>query len=68
MPLADPAGISTNSLIFEVNNLAANQTRILKYQMIVGAGVSFGTYENRATAISNLGGTLSNTAGFEVDD
>jgi uncharacterized repeat protein (TIGR01451 family) len=44
----NPAG-STN-LLFDIGTVAAQETRILKYQLIVGSGVSQGNYENRAWA------------------
>lgn len=42
--IADPTG--TRDLLFSVGSIAAGETRTLKYQLVVGTGVSFGTYTN----------------------
>ncbi|MCK4909237.1 MAG: DUF11 domain-containing protein, partial [Planctomycetes bacterium] len=43
---ANPTGDST--LTFNIGTLAVGQTKILSYQLVVGSGVTFGSYENRA--------------------
>ncbi len=56
----DPQG--TSILTFSVGTVPALSKRTLKYQLVVGAGVSFGKYENHAHAKYLDGTTVSNVA------
>jgi uncharacterized repeat protein (TIGR01451 family) len=53
-------------LIFTVGTLTAGQTRTLRYQLIVGSGVTFGKYENSAWARYSDSTVISNVAKEEV--
>jgi uncharacterized repeat protein (TIGR01451 family) len=46
---ADPAGAAT--LAFDVGDFIVGETKILTYQLVVGSGVVFGKYENKAYAV-----------------
>ena len=63
VPISDPTG--TRPLIFNIGTITAGATRTLRYQLVVGSGVSFGKYTNIAQA--KMGGIgISNTAKEEV--
>ena len=57
--IAEPSG--NRPLIFTVGSIAPSITKTLKYQLVVGAGVSTGTYENLAQAKYLNGLVISNT-------
>jgi uncharacterized repeat protein (TIGR01451 family) len=49
----DPAGVDTDMLTFDAGwfgTTATATTKVVSYQLVVGSGVSFGKYENRAYA------------------
>jgi uncharacterized repeat protein (TIGR01451 family) len=49
----DPSGMDTNMLTYDVGWFGITPTattKVLSYQLVVGSGVSFGKYENRAYA------------------
>lgn len=48
VPIADPSG--RRPLGFDPGVLGVGQTKILKYQLVIGSGVTFGEYFNEATA------------------
>jgi len=60
----DPTGERTKT--FNIGTVSAGETRILKYQLIVGSGVSFGKYENSAVCQFSNGRSISNTASETV--
>ncbi|HLF18138.1 MAG TPA: Ig-like domain-containing protein [Candidatus Omnitrophota bacterium] len=61
VPIADPTG--NRPLVFDIGTVTAGQTRILRYQLVVGAGVTVGDYENVAFAKHSVTGiVLSNVA------
>ncbi|MES9901417.1 MAG: SdrD B-like domain-containing protein [Sedimenticola sp.] len=62
--ISDPTG--NRPLTFTIGTVAAGQTRTLKYQLVVGSGVSFGNYENTAFAKYVDGTAISNTASESV--
>jgi len=66
VPLSDPRG--KRPLKFDVGDLGGNETIIMKYQLVVGAGVVPGSYENEAFA-HYFGNTIriSNIAKETVD-
>ncbi|MBI4712095.1 MAG: DUF11 domain-containing protein [Planctomycetes bacterium] len=51
---------------FSIGSVMANQTRTLKYQLVVGAGVVFGDYPNTAKAAYINGRVISNEAKIKV--
>ncbi|MEK7308957.1 MAG: hypothetical protein AAB089_07790, partial [Nitrospirota bacterium] len=53
-------------LIFNVGTIAAGQARVLRYQLVVGSGVTFGKYENTAYARYADGTVISNIAKEDV--
>lgn len=58
---ADPTG--TRPLIFSIGTVEAGKSYILKYQLVVGSGVSFGKYDNIAFArYAVLNSRISNSA------
>ena len=61
---ADPTG--NRPLTFNIGTVSANSTSTLKYQLVVGSGVTFGNYENTAFAKYSDGTTISNTASETV--
>lgn len=58
--ISDPTG--NRPLTFNIGTIAANTTRTLKYQLVVGSGVTFGNYENSCVAKYADGTKISNTA------
>ncbi|MDP2930347.1 MAG: SdrD B-like domain-containing protein [bacterium] len=58
--ISDPTG--DRPLTFNIGTVTAGQTRTLKYQLVVGSGVSFGNYENTAFAKYSDGTVISNNA------
>ncbi|MBN2483059.1 MAG: DUF11 domain-containing protein [Candidatus Omnitrophica bacterium] len=60
VPISDPQG--ARPLSFHIGQVNNGETRILKYQLIVGSGVTFGDYENRAHADYADGTVISNYA------
>jgi uncharacterized repeat protein (TIGR03803 family) len=62
--IADPTG--NRRLTFNLGTIAANTTKTLKYQLVVGSGVSFGNYENVVWAKYSNGDAISNTASETV--
>lgn len=59
-PIVNPSG--NRPLDFSISSIGAGQTRTLKYQLVVGSGVTVGKYENVAVAKYSTGQTISNTA------
>ncbi len=51
---------------FNIGTIKAGQKRILKYQLIIGSGVTFSKYENSAWATYSNGTRISNVAAEEV--
>jgi uncharacterized repeat protein (TIGR01451 family) len=62
--ISDPEG--DRPIIFSIGTVKPEQTRILKYQLIVGSGVSFSKYENSVWANYSNGTIISNVAHEEV--
>ena len=62
--IPDPTG--NRPLTFNIGTVTAGQTRTLKYQLIVGSGVSFGNYENTAFAKYSDGTVISNNTSETV--
>jgi hypothetical protein len=60
VPIANPVG--QRPLDFTIGTVPANSTKTLKYQLVVGAGVTVGTYENSAVAQYTDGTAISNRA------
>ncbi|MEK7227141.1 MAG: hypothetical protein AAB221_15860, partial [Bacteroidota bacterium] len=58
--IPDPTG--NRPLTFNIGTVTAGQTRTLKYQLVVGSGVTFGNYENTAFAKYSDGTVISNNA------
>ena len=58
--ISDPTG--NRPLTFNIGTVTAGQTRTLKYQLVVGSGVTFGNYENTAFAKYSDGTVISNKA------
>jgi uncharacterized repeat protein (TIGR01451 family) len=58
--ISDPTG--NRPLTFNIGTVTAGQTRTLKYQLVVGSGVTFGNYENIAFAKYSDGTVISNNA------
>jgi uncharacterized repeat protein (TIGR01451 family) len=58
--ISDPTG--NRPLTFNIGTVSSGQTRTLKYQLIVGSGVTFGNYENTAFAKYDSGTIISNYA------
>jgi uncharacterized repeat protein (TIGR01451 family) len=58
--ISDPTG--NRPLTFYIGTVSSGQTRTLKYQLIVGSGVTFGNYENKAFAKYASGTIISNYA------
>ena len=59
-PISNPTG--TRPITFDIGTITGGQTRTLKYQLIVGSGVTFGKYENACFAKLANGMVISNTA------
>ncbi|MBP9854740.1 MAG: DUF11 domain-containing protein [Candidatus Omnitrophica bacterium] len=60
VPIENPSG--NRPLVFNIGTVSVGQTRILKYQLVVGTGVVIGDYENMAIAKNVLGIQVSNPA------
>ena len=56
--IADPTG--NRPITFNIGTVSAGTTRTLKYQLVVGSGVTFGNYENSCHAKYSDGTTISN--------
>lgn len=63
-PISDPTG--GRPLTFNIGTVTAGQTRTLKYQLVVGSGVTYGNYENSAWAKYSDGTVISNNAAETV--
>ncbi|MFH0763239.1 MAG: hypothetical protein V1925_05060 [Candidatus Omnitrophota bacterium] len=46
LPIAEPTGAGTKT--FNIGTVPAGSSKTLRYQVVVGSGVTFGNYENRA--------------------
>lgn len=64
LPIGDPDG--ARPITFRIGTIPANGTVVLKYQLVVGSGVTYGKYENRAFAKYSNGFQISNVATEEV--
>ena len=53
-------------ILFNIGTISAGQTMTLRYQLVVGSGVTFGKYENSAWARYADGTRISNVAKEEV--
>ena len=62
--IANPTG--TRPLTFDIGTVSANTTKTLKYQLVVGSGVTLGNYENIAWAKYSDGTIVSNLASETV--
>ncbi|MEK7449630.1 MAG: SdrD B-like domain-containing protein [Planctomycetota bacterium] len=62
--IANPAGGRTR--LFNIGQVAGNSKTILRYQLVVGAGVTFGEYKNLAQAVYGDGFVISNDAQRKV--
>ncbi len=60
VPIADPS--SSRPIVFDIGDFTAGQTKTLKYQLIIGSGVTPGEYENKAYAQYADGTYLSNVS------
>lgn len=60
VPIANPTG--NRPLTFNIGDIGPQTTKYLKYQLVVGTGVTVGNYENRAHAKFVDGTTISNQA------
>jgi len=60
----EPSG--TRELIFDIGTLTAGQTRVLRYQLVIGSGVTFGDYRNVASCVFSNGREISNAAQASV--
>jgi len=60
VPIANPSG--NRPIVFDIGTVAVGQTRILKYQLVIGSGVVVGDYQNVAIARHVSGLQLSNPA------
>ncbi|OGW98690.1 MAG: hypothetical protein A2Z81_07805 [Omnitrophica WOR_2 bacterium GWA2_45_18] len=60
VPIVEPIG--DRPLLFGIGNVLAGEKKILKYQLVVGAGVTHGDYNNTAVAQYYRGKLLSNRA------
>ena len=58
--ISDPTG--NRPLDFDIGEIPPATTKILKYQLVVGAGVVPGDYENKAVARQSNGNIISNRA------
>ena len=56
----DPTG--NRPLTFNIGTVSGDTTKTLKYQLVVGSGVTFGNYENTAFAKYSDGTVISNNA------
>lgn len=62
--MRDPSG--TRPVSFDVGTITASATKTLKYQLVIGSGVTFGNYANRAHARYASGDIISNIATANV--
>lgn len=62
--ISDPTG--ARPLTFNIGTVNAGTSRVLKYQLVAGSGVTFGNYENSAFAKYSNGAAISNTAAETV--
>ncbi len=60
VPIANPTG--NRPLVFDIGDFALAAKKTLKYQLIIGSGVTLGEYENAARARYASGQYLSNRA------
>jgi hypothetical protein len=65
VPIAEPSG--NRPLLFHLGTIPARATQTLKYQLVVGSGVTPGDYNNSAVAKYPSGQTISNRATQTVD-
>ena len=65
VPISEPRG--QRPLVFTIGSVAAGQILELKYQLVVGSGVTPGTYSNTAWARYEGGLYLSNRTSEEVE-
>ncbi len=63
-PIADPGG--QRPVNFTIGTMNAQKTKTLKYQLVIGSGVTTGNYENVAVAKNNVRTILSNRASATV--
>jgi len=63
-PTGEPTG--QRPLVFNIGTVAASTTVILQYQLVIGSGVTMGTYRNTATAQFSNGLVISNPAQASV--
>jgi len=64
VPTAEPSG--QRPLVFNIGTVAAAATVVLKYQLVIGSGVTMGTYKNVAIAQYSTGLHISNQAETSV--
>ena len=50
--MSNPEG--QRPLLFNIGTIAAGQTMTLRYQLVVGSGVTFGKYDSKGIKRSNL--------------
>jgi uncharacterized repeat protein (TIGR01451 family) len=62
--IADPTG--NRPLTFNIGTVSTGQTKTLKYQLVVGSGVTLGTYENTVFAKYSDGAVISNNSSASV--
>lgn len=60
VPLTEPTG--QRPVVFDIGSFTPSSTKTLRYQLIVGAGVGVGNYENSAFAKYSNGLVISNHA------
>jgi len=60
VPIAEPTGSRTKT--FSIGTVSASSSKTLKYQVVVGSGVTFGNYENKAWCELSNGRQISNSA------
>ncbi|MCA9400241.1 MAG: DUF11 domain-containing protein [Candidatus Omnitrophica bacterium] len=65
IPIENPSG--NRPLLFNIGDMPQNTKKTLKYQLVVGAGVTIGDYENLAWARYLSGQILSNKARSRVN-
>ncbi len=63
-PISEPAG--QRPVVFNVGTVPAATTVVLQYQLVIGSGVTMGTYQNTATAQYIGGIIISNPAEASV--
>ncbi len=61
----EPTGL--NPMIFEDLDLAAGETLVIRYLLVVGAGVQQGTYKNLAYATNEVDQVISNESSVTVE-